>query len=88
MGVGCMCDTDSGETVEAESYDAASVNYSGLECDAVESFEHHVMPDAPNKTTLCGLLLMALGGSDTFSSCACLLLVLFCFPFHCRLILL
>lgn len=57
--------------MEAESYDEADVNFSRLECDAVESFEHHVTPDSENKTTLCGLLHMALG-ADTFS-CFCLL---------------
>lgn len=47
MGVGCVCVYEfwfsAGEAVEAESYDPASMNLSGLECDAVESFEHHVM---------------------------------------------
>lgn len=61
--------------MEAESYDAASVNLSGLKYDAAESFEHHVTTDLKNKTTLCGLLHMALGG-DTFSFCSCQLLLL------------
>lgn len=50
-----------------ESDDEAGVNLSRLEYDAVQSFEHHVTPDSKNKTTLCELLHMALGG-DTFSS--------------------
>lgn len=68
--------------MEAESYDAASVNLRRLECDAVKSFEHHVMVSAKNKTTLCGLLRhMALCG-DTFISCSCQLLNLFFFFFY------
>lgn len=45
MGVGfvCVCvRVSTGEALEAESYDTAGVNLSGLYCDAVESFEHHV----------------------------------------------
>lgn len=74
----CVFVCFTGEAVEAESYDAASMNFFGLECDTVESFEHHVMPNVKNKTTLFGLLHMALGG-DTFSSCSCRLLPYFFF---------
>lgn len=77
--MGCVCvflnfRFSAGEAVEAESYDEASVNLRWLECDAVKSFEHHVMSSATNKTTSCGLLRHKALCGDTFISCSCQLL--------------